>query len=181
LWQYFAIHLVEYIMTNLGLIDWTMQEPRQVSSDHRTPTADDSSFDRLKEALKERLKPNTDDTIAQIANAPSIQLTDESPIEQPDIALDLPSAPPAPPLAGGWAEAEMSNLRKAVAGPDIDTTRADRNRAIDLRWVLRDIRGNRLKWWPINPHDLRILIIMGLVEMQDNAPVLTSTGASVIE
>jgi hypothetical protein len=166
-------------VANLGLIDWTMQEARQISPAHHTARALDSSFDRLQEALKERLKPNTDDTIPQIASAPSIQLADESPIEEPGIAFNLPSG--TPPLAGGWAEAEMSSLRKAIVGLDIHTAPANRNRAIDLRWVLRNIRSNRLKWWPINPHDLRIMIIMGLVEMRDNAPVLTNTGASVIE
>jgi hypothetical protein len=75
----------------------------------------------------------------------------------------------------------MSNLLKAIVEPDIYTARADRNRAIDLRWVLRDIRGNRLKWSPINQHDLRILTIMGLAEMRDDAPVLTNAGVSVIE
>jgi hypothetical protein len=167
-------------MTNLDLIDWTMQEARQLNPEHHTPTAVDGSFDRLVEALKERLKPNTDDTISQIASAPGIQLADESPREQPDIVSNLPAPTPAAPLAGGWADTEMSNLRKAIVEPDIYTAPADRNRAIDLRWVLRDIKSNRLKWSPINPHDLRILIIMGLVEMQDDAPVLTNDGANVI-
>jgi hypothetical protein len=49
-----------------------------------------------------------------------------------------------------------------------------------IRWVLRDIKSNRLNWSPINQHDLRILTIMGLVEMRDDAPVLTNAGASVI-
>jgi hypothetical protein len=167
-------------VTNLRLIGWTMQEARQVSSEQHTSTAVESSFDRLQEALKERLKPNTVDTIFQIATAPGIQLTDKSPLEPLETGLKLPSPRPAAPLAGGWADAEMSNLRKAIVGPDILTAPADRNRAIDLRWVLRDIRANRLKWSPLNPHDLRILIIMGLVEMRNDAPAVTGSGASVI-
>jgi hypothetical protein len=168
-------------VTNLDLIDWTMQEAQQLGPDHHTPTAVDNSFDRLQEALKERLKPDTDDTISQIARAPGIQLADESPIEQPDIVSNLPAPTPAAPLEGGWADAEMSNLLKAIVEPDIYIARADRNRAIDLRWVLRDIKSNRLKWSPVNPHDLRILTIMGLVEMRDDALVLTNAGVSVIE
>jgi hypothetical protein len=35
-------------------------------------SAVDGSFDGLLEALKERLKPNTDDTVSQIASAPSM-------------------------------------------------------------------------------------------------------------
>jgi hypothetical protein len=168
-------------VTDLDLIDWTMQEARQLSHEHQTPTAVDNSFDRLEEALKERLKPNTDDTISQIDSAPSVQLAHESPIEQPDIVSNLPALTPAAPLASGWVDAEMSNLLKAIVEPDTYTARADRNRAIDLRWVLRDIKSNRLKWSPINQHDLRILTEMGLVEVRDDAPVLTNAGVSVIE
>jgi hypothetical protein len=165
-----------------------MQEARQLSPEHRTHSAVDGSFDRLREALKERLKPNMDDAISQIANAPSIQLADESPAEQsfsevvappePGIVSNLPALAPTARPPDGWVDAEMSNLLKAIVEPDIYTARADRNRAIDLRWVLRDIKSDR--WSTINPHDLRILIIMELVEMRDDAPVLTNAGVSVI-
>jgi hypothetical protein len=37
-----------------------------------------------------------------------------------------------------------------------------------------------MKWSPVNQNNLQILIIMGLVEMQDGAPVLTSAGFSAI-
>jgi hypothetical protein len=74
----------------------------------------------------------------------------------------------------------MSNLLKAIVEPGIYTARADRDRAIALRWVLRDIKSNPLNWSPVNQHDLRILTIMGLVEMRDDAPVLTNAGISVI-
>jgi hypothetical protein len=177
-------------MRNMDLIDWTMQEARQVSPEHHAHTAVDNSFDRLQEDLKERLEPSRDDTISQIANAPSIQLADQSPTDQsfsevvappePAIVSNLPAPTQAAPLAGGWADAEMSNLLKAIVEPDIYTALADRNRAIDLRWVLRDIKSNRSKWSPINPHDLRILTVMGLVEMRDDAPVLSNAGVSVI-
>jgi hypothetical protein len=94
-----------------SLIDWTMQEARQLSPEHRTHSAVDGSFDRLLEAFKERLKPNTDDTISQIASSPIIQLDDESPTEQsfsevvappkPDIVSNLPAPTPAAPPADG--------------------------------------------------------------------------------
>jgi hypothetical protein len=171
---------------NFHLIDWTMQEARQLSPEHRTHSEVDGSFDRLLEAFRERLEPSTNDTISQIANAPSIQLPYESPTEQSfseAVALtsNFPAATPDAAPATGWVDAEMSNLLKAIVEPDIYTARADRNRAIDLRWVLRDIRSNRLNWSPVNPHDLRMLTIMGLVEMRDDAPVLTNAGVSVIE
>jgi hypothetical protein len=54
------------------------------------------------------------------------------------------------------------------------------DRAIRLRWMLRDIRGKRLKLSPVSPDDLTALIEMGLVEMQDDTPVLTRDGDRAI-
>ena len=48
--------------------------------------------------------------------------------------------------------------------------------SIRLRWVLRDINGNRLKWSPPDPNDLRILIEMGFVQIVQEVPTLTGTG-----
>ena len=55
------------------------------------------------------------------------------------------------------------------------------NNAIRLRWVLRDIKGNRLKLSPPHPNDLRILVDMGFVEIQNDVPVITSAGLREIE
>ncbi len=52
--------------------------------------------------------------------------------------------------------------------------------AIVLRWTLRDIRGNRSKMSPIDPGHLEALIIMGLVEIRNGEPALTSSGLNVI-
>jgi hypothetical protein len=71
-------------------------------------------------------------------------------------------------------------LRKAIVAPDIHTLPIHRFRAIDLRWVLRDIKGDRLKLSPINEEDLQDLMDLGLIEMRDDGPVLTSAGISVI-
>jgi hypothetical protein len=48
--------------------------------------------------------------------------------------------------------------------------------AIRLRWVLRDIEGKRLKWSPPDPNDLRVLIEMGLVEVNKEGPFVTGAG-----
>ena len=53
-------------------------------------------------------------------------------------------------------------------------------RAIALRWVLRDIRGKRLKWSPVSTLDLNILTELGLIEMRDEAPELTNAGQAAI-
>jgi hypothetical protein len=59
--------------------------------------------------------------------------------------------------------------RSRLAALDLDT-------AIRLRWAIRDIKGKRLKFSPVSPEDLRTLIDLGLVEMRNEAPALTSEG-----
>ena len=54
-------------------------------------------------------------------------------------------------------------------------------RAIHLRWVLRDIKANRTKLSPVSSDDLGTLIEMGLVEMRDDEPVLTNEGHRPID
>jgi hypothetical protein len=73
-----------------------------------------------------------------------------------------------------------SALLLAIVEPDIYTARTDRDRAVALRWVLRDIKNNRLKWSPVNENDLRTLIEMGLVEVLNDTPVLTNAGVNAI-
>jgi hypothetical protein len=60
-----------------------------------------------------------------------------------------------------------------MAGLDLDT-------AIHLRWVLRDIKGKRLKMSPVSPENLRTLLEMGLIEVREEVPVLTSEGERAI-
>lgn len=54
-------------------------------------------------------------------------------------------------------------------------------RAIALRWALRDIKAKRLKLSPVSPGDLNILTELGLVEMRDDVPVLTNAGHAVLD
>jgi hypothetical protein len=53
--------------------------------------------------------------------------------------------------------------------------------AIRLRWVLRDIKGNRLKLSPPSQEDLRTLIDMGYVEMGNDQPFVTSAGINEMD
>ena len=53
-------------------------------------------------------------------------------------------------------------------------------RAIGLRWTLRDIQAGRLKLSPVSDEDLFLLTELGLIELHDDGPVLTSTGSSVL-
>ena len=50
------------------------------------------------------------------------------------------------------------------------------DRAIHLRWVLRDIKRKRAQFMGISPDDLSTLTKMGLIEMQDEVLALTNEG-----
>jgi hypothetical protein len=183
-------------MTDIDLIDWTIQEAQHLKYERRGPSDLDAgpSLDKLLAVLERELvgPTNPEDPVAQIAGAPSIQMTTEEPIARPsseavaapktDDVSDLPAVAPAASSTSAEARTEepKSTLLMAIVEPGIYTARVDRDRAIALRWVLRDIKNNRLKWWPVNQHDLRDLIDMELVEMRNDAPVLTNAGVNAI-
>ena len=178
-------------MSNLDLVNWTMREARQLSPEHRMDSEVEGSpaLHNLLEVLgDERGEPRLEGirslnvhsvqlTVGSTMISPSLQAPEGT---KPDVAHDParteaePSAPPDSPAV------PMSPLLKAIVEPDIYTAPADRERAIALRWVLRDIKANRLKLSPVDQHDLRDLIDMGLVEMRNDAPALTNAGVSAI-
>jgi hypothetical protein len=53
-------------------------------------------------------------------------------------------------------------------------------RAIGLRWMLRDIQSRRLKMSPVSDEDLRVLSELGLIDVRDEGPVLTQAGTAVL-
>jgi hypothetical protein len=77
-----------------------------------------------------------------------------------------------PTLAARGTMVEQTS--SPLAGLDLDT-------AIRLRWALRDIKAKRTKLTPGSPSDLKTLIEMGLVEMRDDAPMLTNEGHQAID
>jgi hypothetical protein len=68
----------------------------------------------------------------------------------------------------------MTDKPNPFAGLDLE-------RAIALRWMLRDIKAKRLKLSPVSDHDLSTLIDLGLIEMRDDVPVLTPAGHDVLD
>jgi hypothetical protein len=55
------------------------------------------------------------------------------------------------------------------------------DRAIELRWALRDILAGRTKFLPLADSDMQLLVEMGLAEMHDDEPALTEAGLALIE
>jgi hypothetical protein len=68
----------------------------------------------------------------------------------------------------------MTDQEDRFAGLDLD-------RAIHLRWALRDIKAKRTKLSPVGPEDIQDLIEMGLIEMRDDAPLLTNEGERALD
>ena len=53
-------------------------------------------------------------------------------------------------------------------------------RAIGLRWTLRDIQARRLKMSPVSNEDMYVLTELGLIEVREEGPVLTRAGTAVL-
>jgi hypothetical protein len=53
-------------------------------------------------------------------------------------------------------------------------------RAIGLRWTLRDIQARRLKMSPVSDEDLTALKDLGLIDVRGEGPVLTQAGIAVV-
>jgi hypothetical protein len=60
-------------------------------------------------------------------------------------------------------------------------TDLDPERAIALRWTLRDIKAKRFTLLPVSEIDLSALSDLRLVEMRDDVPVLTEAGLDALE
>ena len=58
--------------------------------------------------------------------------------------------------------------------------RFDLEKAIGLRWTLRDIQARRLKMSPVSDDDLRTLTDLGLVDVRDEGLVLTPAGIAAL-
>src|ERR1039458_1401442 len=146
-------------MTNIDLVDWTIQEAQNLKIERREPgdVNDKSSLNKLLAVLESEPAVRTypDDPAALIA---SISTTVEEPVVRPSSAIVTDNKPvtgsdlPAVAPAGSSISAETltaepkSALLMAIVEPDIYTARADRDRAVALRWVLRAIKRHRAKW-----------------------------------
>jgi len=54
------------------------------------------------------------------------------------------------------------------------------DKAIGLRWTLRDIQARRMKLSPVSEEDLKILTELGLVEVREEGLVLTQAASALL-
>jgi hypothetical protein len=69
----------------------------------------------------------------------------------------------------GDAVKQEPKAKPLLAQLELDT-------AIRLRWVLRDIRADRIAMWPTIENDLDTLVKLELIEMRGKLPALTHLG-----
>ena len=105
--------------------------------------------------------PSVDRPIVE--KAASETVVSESATEEP-IATRVDDQPTS--ASQGTMAEQTSSL---WTGLDLDT-------AIRLRWALRDIKGKRTNLTPVSPSDLKTLLEMDLIEMRDDALLLTNEG-----
>ena len=146
----------------------------------KTEPAPTTSFDQPtnEESADQDKLQALDSTLTEVFREPPISSKTE-PV--PTTSFDQPTneepadqaAVDAPPEAGN-PSIRAEQAKPLLAGLDLDT-------AIRLRWALRDIKAKRTKLAPVITSDLKTLIEMGLVEMCDEAPMLTNEGHQAID
>jgi hypothetical protein len=110
--------------------------------------------------------------VSKTLNGPvSLEETPQRPVffgRLDDLEADVRAAAvnPAPCTHGALTPLQAKSL---LAELDLDS-------AIRLRWVMRDIRANRMGMSPASENDLAALVELGLVEMREKLPSLTALG-----
>jgi hypothetical protein len=188
--------LEERSVTDIELINWTIWEAKLLKAERPGPRDLDPipSLDHLLAWPEGDLSGSPTEPVDSVSKSAPIHSTAEAaPVVPP--SNDAATAPH--PKAASYSPVTVSVscsisadvrteepkplVSAEIFKPDLPAAAVESDRMIVLRWVLRDIRSNRLKWWPIKQHDLLILIEMGLVEMPDGVSVLTNKGARAID
>lgn len=96
------------------------------------------------------------------------------------VGITQPRAANAASDAEDLAWLSEASPHKAIFEENVWAAPADRERAIVLRWALRDIRAKRLGLFPLDQHVFQTLLDMGLAELSDGQPILTQAGSAAI-
>ena len=110
-------------------------------------------------------------TRSQAASVTNPIATENSSVESAPVKF---KATPAP-------EAGRENEATTASQPILPLSSLDLDTAIRLRWALRDIKAKRTKLTPVSPSDLKTLIEMGLVEIREDAPMLSNEAHQALD
>jgi hypothetical protein len=184
-------------MAEVDLVDWTLASVRELKAEEPKTAGNDAiSAGKVPAFGQASLVPTPVELpyvahdskvgdieshpVGDLAAGPSTELVEGSKLEVVDTHRQESLAPEVEQPEISFERDPHAALKKAVLDPDIYADKGDRSRAIDLRWILRDIRAKRTGWWPVGDRDLRVLTDMGLVEMREDVPVLTNLGRDAI-
>ena len=133
-----------------------------------------TSLDEKIAALLRKGSPvSADEELAPSVDRPAAEeVASEVVVSEPAAEEGTEDVHDRPPSTSQGTMAEQTS--SLWAGLDLDT-------AIRLRWALRDIKAKRTKLTPVRPGDLETLIEMGLVEMRDDAPLLTNAAHQALD
>jgi len=120
-----------------------------------------------------RVRPQVASIVAEPSQANAIA-TENTTVDSVPVKLESAMATPAP-------EAERKSEATTANQPDLPMSNLDLDTAIRLRWALRDIKAKRTILTPVSPTDVTILIEMRLVEMRDDALMLTNEGHQTLD
>ena len=103
-----------------------------------------------------------------------------NPVATENTTVDSASVRLEPAMASR-PDAERENEATTAIQSILPLSSLDLDTAIRLRWALRDIKAKRTKLTPVSPSDLKTLIEMGLVEMRDDAPMLSNEAHQALD
>jgi hypothetical protein len=151
------------VYEKMDLINWTIQEAGNLTSEPREPSNVDviPPFDESLAIIQGKSLRPTDPgepSALIIGNSSGIQTTGvqlavEAPLGDEAVKVPEPNASELPAAAQtaistsaeAQNETQQPALLTAIIKGDIHTAPVDRDRAIALRWALRDVRAKRLK------------------------------------
>lgn len=161
-------------MKDFHLINWTMEVAKDLTASPTVKAALPAASNVQDNAEPDH--PRVSGVVAEpMAKPPERRISGKSPEAELLASTVTPESAITPETITADSK---STLRPGV--PPIHARRALNNRAIDLRWVLRDIAADRFRFSPMNRLDLQILIESQLVEIRAGVPCLTDAGKNAI-
>ena len=103
-----------------------------------------------------------------------------NPVATENTTVDSASVKLEPAMASPAPEAYRDDQTTAIQSI-LPLSSLDLDTAIRLRWALRDIKAKRTNLTPVSPSDLKTLIEMGLVEIREDAPMLSNEAHQALD
>lgn len=122
---------------------------------------------------------------AEERDAVSTAFDDPAPLEDPPVQQDIHDRLDDPGASTAKAALDSTLTTHEDVAPELEAksvlSELDLDSAIRLRWVMRDIRANRMGISPASVSDLAALAELGLIERRGELPYLTASGVRELD